>query len=124
MKISVVRCAVVFMLLLSGFSCSSQGPTPAATDAAAPRVFVDRKSKTVFIGEHDLTTVPVHPKTGKATLSAALYCPQCRDWHPVPPLEVMQRQPHTRLCPKTKSELQATGPLPGNAVPLPAAAGG
>ena len=53
----------------------------------------------------------VNPQTGKATLYRALYCPDCKKWHAVPPPDVFAGHPLTYPCPKHRRAMSAEGPL-------------
>lgn len=56
-------------------------------------------------------TPAVNPDTGKKTLMPGLYCKTCDKWYPSPPLDVAQRNPTSRLCPKHRTPLEADGPM-------------
>ncbi len=51
-------------------------------------------------------TPAVNPRTGKATLVQALWCPACRQWFPEPPPEARERMPAGPLCPQDRTPLQ------------------
>ena len=55
-----------------------------------------------------------NPSTGRATLYRALYCSECRRWHPVPPPELYSGNPLTYRCPKHHRQMTASGPLDQN----------
>lgn len=62
-----------------------------------------------------LGSVPaVNPATGRATLFRALYCPDCKKWHAVPPPDVFPGNPLTYSCPKHHRAMTADGPLDAN----------
>lgn len=53
-------------------------------------------------------TPAVNPRTGRATLVQALWCPTCRRWYPEPPPEARERMPAAPLCPEHGTPLQET----------------
>lgn len=55
-------------------------------------------------------TPALNPDTGRKTLMPGLYCAQCRKWYPSAPLEVAQRNPASRLCPKHRTPMETKGP--------------
>lgn len=79
---------------------------------SAPVVYVDRETQQPVVLEGVVDAPAVNPATGRRTLTPGLYCPQCRTWHATPPLEVLQRNPAARRCPKCQSALNADGPHP------------
>jgi hypothetical protein len=109
-----VRAALLSLALLSG--CTRREPPAPAP--SGPAVYVDPKTLDAFQGPATLSLPAVNPKTGKETLVAALYCSACKKWHAVPPLEVLQRNPRARQCPKTGVPLSAEGPLPEAILPV------
>lgn len=108
--------ALVGCFFLTNNGCSKAvPPTPAAE---AKFVVIDAKSGALFRVEQLPAAPLVHPQTGQPTLMPALYCPKCRAWHEVPPLDVLQRNPQAGRCVKTRAPLETTGPLPASATVL------
>ena len=88
------------------------GGVEAPTDSNANKmVYVDTETKQAFAG--NLAETPaINPQTGKPTLMPGLYCPKCKAWHAVPPLDQINRIPNARRCAKTRIPLVADGPWP------------
>jgi len=103
--------------LLTVLSCQAK-----ISDAPKPidQVFVDATGKTLYVFAPDHGNVPVIPGERQKKLLPALYCSNCQKWHPVPPPDVMARNPEARLCGKTKAVLSPVGPIPDSAVRLQA----
>ena len=97
--------SLLLLCLISG--C---GETPQPEEERV--VYVDRKTKEVFILEDSFETPAVNPKTGKRTLLRGLYCPECEKWYAVPPLEVIRRNPKSVFCPKDKTKMVLDGVVP------------
>ncbi|QDU38288.1 hypothetical protein Mal4_26150 [Maioricimonas rarisocia] len=81
-----------------------------ADETPATMVYFDTASR-------ETLTLPVggdvpaaHPETGQRTLVPARYCPDCEHWHASPPLDVLQRDPRSRNCPKCGTPLKDGGP--------------
>ena len=75
-------------------------------------VYVDTATMQPMV--HDVATSfpAMHPKTGKPTLSPALFCPTCKKWYPAPAVDQINRVPGAGQCPKDKTPLTADGPWP------------
>ena len=74
-------------------------------------VYYDRDTKQPVVENISRTVPAIHPKTGKATLVPASYCPECRKWFPSPPIEVRERNPQAAVCPQGH-RLTLDGPWP------------
>src|SRR5688572_1021420 len=84
----------------------------ASEDVIAAIPYICRETKQVI--EAALSPVPaVNPKTGRATLFRALYCPDCKKWHAVPPPDVFAGNPLTYRCPKHHHPMSQKGPING-----------
>src|SRR5690606_15223202 len=94
-------------------SCERGSDVP--SEASAVTVLLDARSSALFTSSEAGGEPAVHPRTGRKTLMPALYCPRCQKWHPVPPVEQLQRSPRARQCPKTGVALVANGPVPESA---------
>ncbi|WP_437203607.1 hypothetical protein [Planctomicrobium sp. SH664] len=111
---SPVRCVLLILLAMAG----CQGGTPVDT-GEPPLVLVDNKTGEVFVAQQ-LPAIPApHPQSGTKTLMPGMYCSRCRVWHVVPPVEVRQHHPEAARCPKSKTPLAMTGPVPDSAQPYP-----
>lgn len=93
-------------------SCSRQPESEIS--AAAPQVLIDARTREVFTAAPGAAT-----GSNGRKLSPAMYCLQCAAWHPVPPLEVLQRSSQAGKCPKHQVPLLADGALPPTATRLP-----
>jgi|GEM_PF-804878 hypothetical protein len=101
------------LALLPGLSgCGAEKPIPPPGPAPQPVVLIDKQTGDLFVGEPGTGIPAVHPRTGKPTLIAAMYCAQCQRWYPVPPPEAQRRIPAGRLCPKHQTALEPNGPIP------------
>ena len=98
------------MGIAAGFSIGC-GDTTATSSIENRTAYVCRESAQIVVAAVQATPA-VHPETGRRTPMPALYCPQCRQWYPAPPLEVLQRSPGAAVCPKHKTPLRGSGPLP------------
>ncbi|WP_437191402.1 hypothetical protein [Planctomicrobium sp. SH527] len=107
--------ALIITLCASSAGC---GRRPHREVGTSPTVFVDTKSKDLFVAPPGTIEIPLHPTTAKATLSHALYCSPCKAWHPVPPPDVLLQQEKLRTCSKAKQQMQNTGPIPETAPKL------
>jgi hypothetical protein len=106
---------------VGGYLLSSQllggGSAPVSADELATQVFVCRETGELFVGKAR-TTPAARPDTGQETLQTGWYCGKCRTWHSGPSLAEWQRRPLPVKCPKTKTPLEPTGPLPEQAQTL------
>ena len=102
---------IVLASVVVGTMCGCGGGEGESSGHVAT-VYVDRETlQTVELTE-TAEAPAVNPATGRRTLMPGLYCPQCKTWHPSPPLEVLQRDPAARQCPKCKGPLTTDGPHP------------
>ena len=92
--------------------CDSGTADPGPTRA----VYFDMATKRVLVADVTSQYPAVHPETGQATLMPAMYCEVCQEWRQVPPPDQWNRGPMPLLCPKDKTPLVPTGPLPEEAV--------
>lgn len=100
-----------FLTLITGFAALAAGcSTETEAVETSKMVFFDTKTKRPVVAEASTETPAVHPKTGERTLLPAAYCPACKEWHPAPPLEEIQRNPQALVCPKTKQKMTFRGP--------------
>jgi hypothetical protein len=109
-KKTVALTLLLLLLLLAG--CGADQPVPQPEPVLPPVVLIDKQTGNLFVGEPGTEIPAVHPRTGKPTLIAAMYCPECEHWYPVPPPEAQRQIPAGRLCPKHQTALQSNGPLP------------
>jgi hypothetical protein len=100
-------------LVCAGWSCHRSGTE--SSIAAKELVLIDSKTGDVFQAPLGTAVPAKNPQTKKQNLVNAMYCEKCAKWYPVPPLEVLQRNPRARQCPKTGNPLKPTGPIPANA---------
>jgi hypothetical protein len=84
---------------------ASAGPAP-----SAEIVYLCRETGVLTRGPRRPTPA-VNEATGRNTLVQALYCPECREWHPAPPSGFSERMPVGPVCPRHQRALQETGPL-------------
>ena len=103
-----VRWLVVFGALVA-CSCSRSMP-----EAQVPTemVFFDVETKQPVVQPVSAEAPAVNAATGRRTLLPGLYCPQCREWRPAPPLDVAQRTPAALRCPQCQAAMTADGPVP------------
>lgn len=92
-------------LMLAG--CSDGGSGGAGVE---PMVYVDTESGKV-VQAPPKPTPAVNPDTGKKTLMPGLYCAQCRKWYASAPLEIAQRNPSSRMCPKHRTPMETKRPV-------------
>jgi len=111
-RASFVQLAIGLLLLSVVLGCGKSGKETATGESI---VLTDPKAGTFFTAPSGTPTPAIHPETGKPTLVRAMYCSKCQTWHPVPPLEVLQRNAKARSCRKTGTPLQLTGPIPADA---------
>ena len=98
--------AVTLLMVFAAGCAQSNGD-----DAAGARmVFVCTETGTVIEGRPQPTPA-VNPDTGRKTLQPGLYCAACKKWNPSAPLDVAQRHPEARLCPKHRTPMDTKGPL-------------
>jgi hypothetical protein len=71
--------------------------------------YVCRETKVLSRGPR-VATPAINPKTGRATLVQALYCPECRKWGPAPPPELRERFMAGPVCPVHRAGLLETEP--------------
>ena len=106
-----LRIVLASAVLAAWCGCGQDGSDSVES---APVVYVDRETQQPVVLEGVVDAPAVNPATGRRTLTPGLYCPQCQAWHPTPPLDVLQRNPAARRCPKCQSPLTADGPLPSS----------
>lgn len=105
------------LIVIGGFAlpavygCGTSA-SPGTQADARDAVYYDRATKAPVVAPRSEEVPAKHPVTGKPTLVPALYCKQCDKWYPAPPLEVQQRNPESRNCPKHKKPMTTKGPLP------------
>ncbi|MBI2478897.1 MAG: hypothetical protein HYV60_09765 [Planctomycetia bacterium] len=108
-RVSISRCLlVVAVSSLAGCGGSDEIPTVEVRRA----VYVDTKTLKAMVCDVTNETPAVNPATGQRTLMPALYCPKCLRWHPLPPLDQINRTPNATKCSKTGATLTADGPWP------------
>jgi len=108
----------VLSLLCSAILCVAAGcgsQSSSNTGQRTKTVYIDTRSGKTVIAEPSEKLPAVNPNTGKRTLMPALYCPQCDTWYAAPPVEVQQRNPDSRRCPKHGTPLSTEGPVPKQA---------
>ncbi len=90
------------------------GCSPEQKSVADPNemVYIDTVTKTVMTLPVQAVIPATHPQTGKKTLVPGLYCPQCGQWYPSPPVEVLQRTASAFHCPKGGHPMSPNGPRP------------
>ncbi|MCA9121231.1 MAG: hypothetical protein H6822_21715 [Planctomycetaceae bacterium] len=103
----------ILFLLLPCISIAGCGGSEEATTNVVPRaVYVDTLTMKAMVCDVEGEAPLVNPATGKRTLMPGLYCPKCQRWHPLPPLDQINRTPNATKCSKTGVELVADGPWP------------
>lgn len=108
--IETARRVVLVLAAVALFGGCRAEPAP-ETGAPTEMVFVDSQTKKVVLAEPTDELPALNPETGRRTLMPGLYCSHCRTWHPAPPVEVQQRNPKSRLCPKDGKPLSTNGPI-------------
>lgn len=98
------------ILLATAFAGCGGGAAPPDPNANK-MVYVDTETRQAYVGNR-IDTPAINPQTGKSTLMPGLYCPNCKTWHAVPPLDQINRIPNARRCVKTRVPLLADGPWP------------
>jgi|GEM_PF-1843938 len=102
---------LLLMVLIIAVGCGST-----VSQDTVERSYLHPKSKThyLFVGKSE--EILNHSKIREEKLSMGAYCSTCQKWHALPPMEVVQRQPKARLCPKTKTPLSFEGPVPESVI--------
>lgn len=100
-------------LVLWGCGSGNSDPTSHATQM----VYVDLQTNTAVVGDRSDVVPAVNPATGERSLMPGLYCSNCEQWRPSPPLEELQRNPAARQCPQCGNAMSADGPWPEAAQP-------
>ena len=90
------------------------GGSDAAAETGEQVVYLCRETGRVVAGPPQ-STPAVNSATGRPTLYRALYCPQCQTWRVVPPSEVYGGNPLSQVCPRHRTPMSPTGPLPEGA---------
>ncbi len=110
MRPESVICRLLAVAIAVGLAgCADES---AVVEPPTEMVFVDVESGSPVTAPPSTDLPALHPETGRRTLMPGLYCPQCRQWHPAPPLEELQRNPEARQCPKCGAAMSADGPAP------------
>jgi hypothetical protein len=110
MKSCLKKCLLVVAIGSGLLGCG--GSEEVATTESQRAVYVDIKTLQAVIGDVVKEPPAVNPATGQRTLMPALYCPKCLRWHPLPPLDQINRTPNATKCSKTGATLTADGPWP------------
>ena len=110
MKMSLRKSLLAAMLLAGLSGCGA--PVEVETAEVQQAVYVDIKTLRATLLAVLNDPPAVNPATGKRTLMPALYCPKCLRWHPLPPLDQINRTPNATKCSKTGATLTADGPWP------------
>lgn len=105
------------ILLLGVLAAAARSKNSASTADLPPTVYICRESKEIFFSSLPLSEA-LHPETGRATLVAAVYCPECETWQPGPPIERRYGNSESLDCPKCRSLRSFTGDLPAEATEL------
>ena len=105
MKASMI-CGAVAVFGAALYWLVPVGSSPARAEGAEVAYLCRETRQVVFAPPQAVPAV--HPQTGRPTLDRALYCPQCRSWHPVPP--TWPGNPLAYRCPRTRGPLEASGP--------------
>ncbi len=108
---STYWCWLVLVATTALAGCGGSEP-PSQTGREGKMVYVDTVTKKATVMEVADSFPATHPRTGKRTLMPALYCSKCSKWHPVPPLDQINRKPRATQCLKTGAPLTADGPWP------------
>ena len=96
------------LLILCG---CAPGENESAT-AVNQMVYVDLQTRDAVVSEQTDVIPAVHPVTGERSLMPGLYCDECEQWHPAPPIDELQRNPDARQCPRCRIAMSADGPWP------------
>ena len=107
MKLHGLPLLAPICILLSG--CGSETE---ALSESGKMVFVDTETMNPMVLPTTDSVPAVNPETGRRTLMPGLFCSDCMAWYPAPPVEQVNRQPGSALCPKTGTPLVADGPRP------------
>lgn len=99
----------LLLLLFASALLVGCGGGPSGDAAIEPMVYVDTETGKVVQAPPEPTPA-VNPDTGKRTLMPGLYCAQCKKWYASAPLEVAQRNPSSRMCPKHRTPMETKGP--------------
>jgi hypothetical protein len=101
----------LLLVIATLFASSCSAAVPEAR-VPAEMVFFDVETKQPVVQPVSAETPAVNAATGRRTLLPGLYCRQCREWRPAPPLEVAQRMPAALRCPQCQAAMTADGPVP------------
>lgn len=106
-RFQFIPLAALALLMTAG--CGKTEP-----DRETPKqiVYFDRATKKPVVAAAGDEVPAKHPVTGKRTLVPALYCKKCKKWYPAPPLDLQQRDPNARNCPRHKVPMTTDGPRP------------
>lgn len=102
----------VTLAALAVLSTAGCGKTEPEQQVPAEMVYFDRATKKPVVAAAGDEVPAKHPVTGKRTLVPALYCSKCKNWYPAPPLDLQQRDPNARNCPRHKIPMTMNGPRP------------
>lgn len=105
--------------LIAGMIVAGAGLTAASVwknfatrqDDRAPVVFVCRDTGILFL-TRDPSMPQIHPDTDRATLWPGLYCPNCEQWTPAPPMDRLYGKPEMLNCPTCRTPRSFDGELP------------
>lgn len=102
--------SLIPILLVALCGCAEDDSDASTT--ADQMVYFDLDTRSPIVSEPSEVVPAPHPVTGERSLMPGLYCSACRQWHPAPPLEELQRNPAARQCPQCAGEMSADGPWP------------
>ncbi len=85
---------------------------PITVEELTHKAAFDFKSKQAFAIDRSVQLPTTNPENPKSKLQPALYCSQCKQWYPAPPIEELNRNPGSAKCPKNGGPLSPNGPLP------------
>jgi hypothetical protein len=106
----MIRHAVIVILMTGLPGCAKPAPPTAAVEETV--IYFDTEAKTAVLSPPATEFPAVNTKTGKRTLMPAAWCSGCDAWHAAPPIEEIQRNPKSLICPETGAKLNPKGPEP------------
>ena len=107
-----IRSRLMALGLLGSSLMGCSSPAAVSTEEVSRAVYIDTKTMKAMVCDAVEDFPAVNPVTGNRTLMPALYCPSCVRWHPLPPLDQINRTPNATKCGKTGATLTADGPWP------------
>lgn len=110
----VVLAGLLLGAIFAGVATTVWRNSSTAVVRRAQAVYICRETGDLFVGRGE-TAPQIHPRSGRATLWPAVYCPGCKGWTAAPPAERLSGHVELLKCPKCRETRSFQGVIPDGA---------